>query len=314
MLKKYMKKIKSVILLSVTIIFTVVLMSGCSKKDNSTTSVDTSSNISTEQSTKKDSLASKKITSGAKQNDADSGGDAGKDIPNAHPINYGEFEGMLVSETDNMDVYVLRYEPGDIVDIEVTPSKGLDVAVITVGNKNKVTHNNAFKGEAETVRVVKDISDENKKYGIGIGFATIPEYNDKGRKETYTLKVTQVKQNDGGSGQDASSNWDNPTQLKVGQYKGNMLLGADKNDDYGISLESGQKVNITVSPEDELDVAVGIANSAEINFTDNFQYNKGFKGDTETFVLEARKAGIVKFNVGRVGKTFGKYSIDVKIE
>ncbi len=319
MFKKITKKTK-IILTGGLVILVATLMGGCFEKVDVEKAVINQVKKTVQEQTggNINKIKQPKKKKGVKQDDAKTGGDVGNDIPNAHPITYGEFEGSLIAGTDNMDVYILRYEPGDIVDIEVTPSKGLDVAVITLPKGNdKTVHNNAFKGEKEMVRVVKDSSSKEKKYGIVVGFANIPPAKDKGRREEYTLKITQTKQNDGGSGKDASNNWDEPTPLKVGKYEGGWLFDGDKNDDYGVSLKSGQKATIVVTPEKGLDIAIGTASITgliEGNFTDDFQVNENFKGEAETVIIEAKKTGVHKFNIGRVGKSFGKYSIDVKIQ
>ncbi|RZN37880.1 MAG: hypothetical protein EFT35_05575 [Methanophagales archaeon ANME-1-THS] len=104
-------------------------------------------------------------------------------------------KGTLAEDDDGGDAYGVKYNPGDTVEIIVTPGKGLDVA-LQGADGGFISKNDGLKGESETIKLTTDIISGVKKFHVGI----LPI----GGIGDYTLKITKTSQNDGNSGKDAS--------------------------------------------------------------------------------------------------------------
>jgi len=242
------------------------------------------------------------------QNDANSGGDISEDLESPYAIEYGEYQGTL-TEDDGGDAYGVRWNPGDTVDILITPDNGLDIGFYgSAGTKEISPRNDGLKGEPESIEMTDDFTDtDTKRFGIVI-FAISGTGN-------YILKVTKTPQNDGGKGQDAPEDWDQPLPVSAGKYENCYLGSHDEFDDYAIKLQAGEKATIEVTPSEALDVAIGTGEYASLHFVDPSGFvNDGFKGEPEEIIINADDAGIYKFSIAKIGITKGTYTLDVLVE
>ena len=260
--------------------------------------------------------ASKTSTaSGGKQNDANSGDDVSADLASPYSIDYGEWTGTL-NENDLADAYGIKWNPGDTIDIVMTPGNGLDIAFYYVaGGMMQGPINAGLKGEPESIQFTNDISKDIKRFDILI--------NNAAGSGDYKIKITKTPQNDGGKSQDASSDKNEPLQISAGVYEACYLGSNDKTDYYSIQLAAGQKIHITVTPSSTLDVVIdlngyGYAVTAHLpGFIGAIKGNSGFvnsnfTGEKEETDAEITTAGIYKFGVLKMGETAGNYTLSIQ--
>jgi len=241
------------------------------------------------------------------QNDANSGGDISEDLESPYVIEYGEYQGTL-TEDDGGDAYGLRWNPGDTVNILITPDNGLDIGFYGfAGTKEISLRNNGLKGEPESIEMTSDFTDtDTKRFGIMI-FAI-------SGTGSYILKVTKTPQDDGEKGQDAPEDWDQPLPVSAGKYENCYLGSHDEFDDYAIKLQAGEKATIEVIPSKTLDIAIGTGKYASLHFVDPLGFvNDGFKGEPEKIIINADDAGIYKFSIAKIGTTKGTYTLNVLV-
>jgi hypothetical protein len=250
-----------------------------------------------------------------KQNDANSGGDVSAELESPYPIDYGEWKGTLTGDDDG-DAYGIRWNPGDTIDIVITPSKGLDISFYYVAGGTSIgPRNEGVKGEPESIQMTTDIAKNIKRFDI-------LTYSVSGSGD-YKLNIVKTPQNDGGKGQDAPSDVEQPLPVSAGLYEGCYLGSKDEFDYYSINLEAGQKIHITIDLSSELDAGIDVKGYGFLTglylpregFTGALRdpgfVNSNFKGEAEETYIAAGKAGIYKFGVGKFGETKGNYTLGI---
>jgi hypothetical protein len=249
------------------------------------------------------------------QNDANSGGDVSDDIDSPYGIAYGEWQGTLL-EDDDGDAYGVRWNPGDTIDIVITPDQGLDVAFYylnTYGLRKDV--NKGIKGTPESIQMTYDITKDIRRFDILISTAS--------GSGDYKLNVVKTPQNDGGKGQDAPGDKEQSIQVSAGSYEGCYLGSNDEFDYYAIKLEAGQIKHITITPSSGLDAAIDLQGYGHLfapnkNPLEGFIrggatgfVNNNFQGELEETDVEVEIGGVYMFGVVMMGETKGNYTLTI---
>ncbi|NJE07262.1 hypothetical protein E3E31_01665 [Thermococcus sp. M39] len=300
--------------LIVILIISITLISGCNKApethtvtETEVTSTETTITEETETMTtsEKESTTTTQLES-KKPSDIDSKEDVSDEAENAYLITPGEYKGTL-SEGDNADIYVIKMDKDDILSVTLIPNEGLDVGLghSTEQNTYLITEeyveNEGITGEAETwIRV------PNRKTNYYISAVRV-----YGSGE-YTLKVELIKQNDAGSGKDASGEQKDAIQITAGTYTG-ILSQDDNSDTYAIKVGPGDIVSVSVLPKSDFDV--GLAIGTEYYY--DHEYNTGLKREAENAIfVNGEKDNTYYINVFVEGTDYdkiGNYTLKVSI-
>lgn len=243
-----------------------------------------------------------------KHNDANTGGDVSGNITKAHKINYGKYYGMLTQDDDG-DVYAVDYNPGDIVNVVVTPGKEMDIIFYCmVGSRAVSPQNQKGIGEPEIIKVSTDITDKDaRRFSVAIKSVT--------GSGIYNLDIAKTAQNDADKNQDAPMDWIWPLSINTGSYENCYLGFFDYFDDYAVKLKAGQKLTIRVLPYENLDLAIGTGASITLHLVDSGGYvNNNPKGGVEEKTITADKADTYSFSIAKIDDTSGTYKLEVVVE
>lgn len=230
------------------------------------------------------------------------GDDAGykKDAPdkNENPliVDFGKFEAEFYGSADEADFYQVNFSGGEIMDITLEPSAGLDAALSLQvygydGNYSEEINKTKVGGK-EVYRFTTDVESGNNK----LIFAVKPIAGTTGK---YSVTLTQTKQNDAGSGTDASTNSDDAKKLALGTYNG--YLGVqDKADYYAFNVVDGDILQITVkNVQSDFDLGLyfetsKVGDMLVVRYPDgpglDYTVNDNTKGETETVKVQIKKS------------------------
>lgn len=246
------------------------------------------------------------------QDDAGTGTDLSADLQSPFEIGYGEVNGIITSDDDG-DAYGFKFVPGDHIMIKVVPTKELDTDIFVALYSDYYSDfniNEALRGAPEAVTFAIDSYSSGKKIGVlvtGTGDGA------------YTLFISKKNQNDGNSGLDAPANSTDPLLIQTGFFETNFVGGGDDLDFFSVGIPVGKTISVTISPEEELDVAF---TKYLCTYTDDqcilgadIKINDSFKGGDESlsFLNDFGVELQFKFGVSIVGDTSGTYKLTVTI-
>jgi hypothetical protein len=272
-----------------------VLISGCGGKSGSEEEA-----ASEEQVSESAEPFPEVMEEASEQDDAGSGSDVPADMASPYRIEPGTKYNGTVNEGDDGDAYTVKYNSGDVACIRVTPSSGVDIAVMCA----EFMANDGVIGEEENLCVGSDI-DRSDITRIDIMIGAVGGAGD------YDFEVNMAPQNDGNSDGDAGAGEENVVKLESGTYADCHLGYGDQTDNYKIDLEPGQTVTVQAIPCSGFDIRLW-------EWESDSECNSGVKGEEESIVSESERDATesYRFSVNTVGESRnpGTYTLKVTVK
>ncbi|MFX0094774.1 MAG: hypothetical protein ACFFBD_23760, partial [Candidatus Hodarchaeota archaeon] len=202
--------------------------------------------------------------------DADSGGDAGNDFTTALEISPGIYSGALTHSSDLMDYYRISVTKDQLLNVIMTPniSADFDLALYNAPSSFSLKSSSTKNGTG-VAEVSSEIVGNTGYWYIKV---YIPRLKENSGSYTLQIALNEMIQDDAGTGKDAGNSTATAIIIENGDYNGTLIKGIDEVNFYNISVSSGQLLNITLTPDPNVDIDLWLYNPIgdEIKRTGHF--------------------------------------------
>ncbi|MBN1540288.1 MAG: fibronectin type III domain-containing protein [Candidatus Thermoplasmatota archaeon] len=200
-----------------------------------------------------------------KQNDAGLGMDVpeGAHISSSPLISAGSYEGWIY-DLDTSDMYMINLTTGDILSVILSISDGESASW-------RLYDDTLADILDDGTGFFNDPSRSTYYFDSMLGPQTcfLEIYNGQAR---YSLGIAISRQNDAGSGTDAPGTAspaqlsEDPLPIGEGTYNGLLNLGNDRFDSYLINMTGGNRLNVTITPDQSLGISAMLYGAGVVQF------------------------------------------------